>query len=1032
MPETLNSVHHLIRASAGTGKTYELTTRILDLLLQGIQPDTLLVTTFTRKAAFEITQRLLERLANAKLNPDGRQVLSDAVGRKITSTQLDQTILMLRNYLGRLQIGTIDSFFARIASGFHWDLDLPAGWRIGETTKLANIELETIDHLLNTAPLEQTLIALAELNERKAKRPVMNKVLDVVQTLRDHLPRLEKANHDNAWHWFPSTLTEPTETDIVTLITALENVVLPRTKTGKIDKRFDKAVKQLIQMLTQREWEQLTQKGLLPNSLQPEKTFYNRPIPDQLIELLQEISTLTFRALGSRHSAKNSAAAFLLTTFVTSYRLQRLRYGVVNFGDITRAIQSLGQMPLQDLFYRLDGFIHHVLIDEFQDTSYAQWSILQPILDEIFATADGTRSAFLVGDTKQAIYRWRGGSHELFDVIAQTYAVQESTKSRSFRSSQIILDTVNCIFQNLHLVSLIDPSTQDDHAQRKQEAFMLAATAWQQSYPKHEAAELKPGYVCIETVEQQDDDNELRFELAVQRADSLLELNSNLSIGILTRSNRSVLALQEAFRQGQRDDRLIAVLIALFHVADHPTDQASWYLLEHSLLLPALHRFLGTTSKSSRTEIAFELRYFSTHHGIGKLLTSLIEQLRNTCSNQHLRCLKRLAKDALVFDLEPWHRVSDFGRFVRLQNDHDLVSTAKAIQVMTIHQAKGLQFDAVILPDLDTKLVQAPPAVTLIEHRQKQQLQLEGFMLRPSKALLRVAPEPIRQAVLLDDYRDFHESLSILYVALTRAKHELYICLNAKSKPDHFSNIIRTTCLQQHPEGEPLSIGDSKWPHQLKQTITPSQQPSISLPTLEESVQKPLMRLEHKQPSNGTQTSQPFASDSFKNHNRTLHEFGNEVHKALEQLTWLSPPITKHSFHHTKAIHIYLQQAFSQQDIANHFQQAYYQTHLGWQDLSISVETERRFAVLLNKTVLSGTIDRLILGSTSAQITRAEIIDFKTDAVTETTLHEKIDLYRPQLTAYQQAIAQLYRLSPEAITTKLFFLGIGQVCEVDF
>ena len=69
------------------------------------------------------------------------------------------------------------------------------------------------------------------------------------------------------------------------------------------------------------------------------------------------------------------------------------------------------------LLYRLDARVEHLLLDEFQDTSRLQWRALLPLVEEILSWGDGSRTLFAVGDPKQAIYGWRGGCVELFDVL---------------------------------------------------------------------------------------------------------------------------------------------------------------------------------------------------------------------------------------------------------------------------------------------------------------------------------------------------------------------------------------------------------------------------------------------------------------------------------------------------------------------------------------------------------------------------------------------------------------------------------------
>src|SRR5512137_858021 len=101
--------------------------------------------------------------------------------------------------------------------------------------------------------------------------------------------------------------------------------------------------------------------------------------------------------------------------------------------------------------YRLDCKLDHWLLDEFQDTSDLQWEVLRNLADEILQDGSGRRSFFYVGDTKQAIYGWRGGNARLFGQIVDRYEglIDLGRLNTSFRSCQAVIDTVNAVFRDM-------------------------------------------------------------------------------------------------------------------------------------------------------------------------------------------------------------------------------------------------------------------------------------------------------------------------------------------------------------------------------------------------------------------------------------------------------------------------------------------------------------------------------------------------------------------------------------------------------
>ena len=155
--------HRIIRASAGSGKTYALTTRYLGLILSGETPDSILAVTFTRTAAGEIMERILERLLSA-LEPNQIEDLKEALsseGFTQLATELgsvspdeavrrwiEPALTRLLSLLHKCQVSTLDAFFAKIATGFTYECDLAPGWQILDEEVLARIRSGAIQKIL--------------------------------------------------------------------------------------------------------------------------------------------------------------------------------------------------------------------------------------------------------------------------------------------------------------------------------------------------------------------------------------------------------------------------------------------------------------------------------------------------------------------------------------------------------------------------------------------------------------------------------------------------------------------------------------------------------------------------------------------------------------------------------------------------------------------------------------------------------------------------------------------------------------------
>ena len=158
----------LIRASAGTGKTFQLSNRFLRLLINGASVDHILSSTFTRKAAGEILDRIVARLAEAALSPNKCAELAEHLDRDISQTDCLEHLQTLINRLHRLRIGTLDSFYAQVASSFCLELGLPPGWRIVEDLHDKDLRNEAIELVLQGENLRE-VTRLMQLMTKGAK-----------------------------------------------------------------------------------------------------------------------------------------------------------------------------------------------------------------------------------------------------------------------------------------------------------------------------------------------------------------------------------------------------------------------------------------------------------------------------------------------------------------------------------------------------------------------------------------------------------------------------------------------------------------------------------------------------------------------------------------------------------------------------------------------------------------------------------------------------------------------------------------------
>jgi len=555
--------HKLIRASAGAGKTYELTSRYIDLLREGAQPRDILATTFTRKAAGEILERLLSRLA--------QQADDDIESRRLL-------VMVCRN-LHTVSVSTIDSFFGRMASCFHYELDLPANSRmIGEGDAAAGqLRAQAIDAMLADDDLHVLLELMQRLYHDSAQRGVTEFIDDQVIKLY-HTYR--EAPSAQVW----AQLTVPSQLNKDNLATAIELLsnLLPDAEKS-FGKRVAKDLRNAVDQANQSDWVAMIKKGMTSNIIVGDHTYYKKPIPDEVANALKPLAIHAKAYLIGEVARRTQALHDLIQRFDKHYTQLREQHHLLLYADLPHRLAQ--RMDLDDqlrtqVYYRLDKRVSHLLLDEFQDTSVQQWDILRPFAQEITSTQG--RTIFCVGDTKQAIYGWRGGCAEIFEQLEHDLFLPPEaivSRNKSYRSSQVVLDCVNNVFTNLSNLPALN-----DHVN--------TAQLWQKRFAKHIANYPdKRGYVELVTSLPGD-----HLPFVASRIETIALQSPQHEIGVLVGTNKRAAGLIDILQRNGAvpvsgeggwsvtDDPAVLAVLAAITIADHPGNTAAAYHVANSPL----------------------------------------------------------------------------------------------------------------------------------------------------------------------------------------------------------------------------------------------------------------------------------------------------------------------------------------------------------------------------------------------------------------------------------------------------------------
>ena len=223
--------NQIIRASAGTGKTFALSNRYLQLLASGAECQTILATTFTRKGAGEILDRIIERLSAAALDEQAAEKLSEELQWQLSRSRAAEVLHELLRNLHRLEISTLDSFFSRVAKAFSLELGLPPTWDIVEEQQMDRLYDQAIQAVLSN---DSVINLLHMLSKGQAARRVASMIQDTVQNVYS----IYRESGPEPWDQLKMAGSFLPAEKLDLLIARIENLELPGNACPTIGRKF--------------------------------------------------------------------------------------------------------------------------------------------------------------------------------------------------------------------------------------------------------------------------------------------------------------------------------------------------------------------------------------------------------------------------------------------------------------------------------------------------------------------------------------------------------------------------------------------------------------------------------------------------------------------------------------------------------------------------------------------------------------------------------------------------------------------------
>lgn len=1038
--------HLAISASAGTGKTFQLAHRFIRLLMLGEAPERMIALTFSRKAAREIFDRVIGYLAEASQS----DALAEQRNKRLELTGLTaihyQTALReLLEKLPRSRVGTIDSFIVGIVRAFPYELGLEPDFHVFDSKGLEAqwCRQDALRLVLQSAVTREEdrkqffeSFKLATYgNEEKRSGQVLSDLVENFQGLYRLQPdgrhwglavKTDRASFPdvNSWQhgieqFRASVIAMPWSSQALGYWTEFCDDLSGWRPELEFTNRIDYVMKLVLSSFA----------GLGAKEINLKFGRENFVVPVVLGQQLKAILHFMGDEAIRLYSIRTLGMFRLIERCEEVYDDQIRRRGMLTFED---ALYALYQRKLSgqsndvsdperlSIDYRLDGKLDHWLLDEFQDTSTMQWRVLSNLIDEVMQDHEARRTFFYVGDVKQAIYGWRGGNAALFNQILQHYntseppAIECRPLDKSFRSSRPIIDTVNRVFGRLS--ERIDPDVR---------------RVWSSHWHEHDCeASVVPahGYsALIELAKSGRDedvtDHDQRYNAAAEVLAGIDPIARGLSVAILCRGNPSAQRMAEVLRaqlpdlpvvlEGQvfiTDNPAVSLMLSLLQWAEHPGDRFAWC---HLLMSP-----LSVFPLSSG-----EILRGVQEHGFRITLTSWVEKLESVHALTDFERMRiaQLLDHAALADQEASRRIDRFVEMIR-QVTVEEATSRNAVRIMTIHKSKGLDFDVVILPDLqsmggrDTR-----PLISWSDDRTEPE-----WILQYVKKQLIGLDDRLVACQHREKMRDELEDLCVLYVAMTRAARAMYLITTAQpegSVAHNHANMVTDTLALHGSEGPGLDgvsgrlvyqCGEADWFHHTP-VIARASKP-VTEP-IQAKLDFVLPGNDRSTPSRGAEFERD-AGRVFAPVMRERRAFGSAVHAVFEGIEWLDDAGGVEGV--ASDVHEHVTRCVASDEVASLLRRPHRPAEV-WR--------EQPFEMLLDGRWVSGVFDRVVVyADDKGQPQQVDIIDFKTNHIDDpANVMEHAEPYRSQLETYRSVVQRLLGVSSEHVRMILVFTSVGRV-----
>ena len=828
------------KASAGSGKTFTLAREYMTLVIDNPYAyRTILAVTFTNKATEEMKLRILGQLYGiAHHLPESDQYLkqihealphlSESQIRKNAEAALR---LLIHNY-NYFHVQTIDTFFQSVLRNLARELDLTANLRIGLNDY--QVEQQAVDELIESLEDTDKLLfwIMEYIKENIADDKGWN-VIGQIKSFGEHIFRdyykenanklSERMDEDGFFEGFKEKMKnikkkakEQFDEIAASFFDALEEGGYSADdlsgKTRGIWSYFNK-----IKNGKYSDDDLLNQ--TFTKCMESPDNWVKKADVKNHTDLYQQVSSVLYPILQFSEQHRPTLVKMYKSADLTVKHLNQLRL----LGSIDKKVRTMNQEAnrfllsdtqtllhslIQDsdspfIFEKIGTQLNHVMIDEFQDTSTIQWKNFKVLLEETMSREDAGN--LIVGDVKQSIYRWRSGDWRLLNNIESEFInpkkqLDIETLDTNYRSDRNVID-----FNNAFFVEAAKQEYENLKEAMPEEAQQLlnAYADVEQKVPANKRAQ---GYVEIKLLKTQEDEDtadestdkgkgERMMQLCLETVDKLVARGVPTNkIAILVRNNQTIqdiaeyfmnhsdyeMVSDEAFRLDA--SQAVQTLVTALHYLMHPNDDiARATLLKYALTYLDSEELVTQLTSNRQEYLEIPLldlteRLF-TEFRLGEV-EDMKAQSAYVCAfyDKLNAFLADNSSDIEAF-LQEWD-ANLHGKSIHCDG-------TDGIRLLTIHKSKGLEYDHVIMPYCDWQLEKSNTIWCTPQEGPYNELPLVPVDFSAGQ---------MKQSIYEPDYHHEHlqnmvDNLNLLYVAFTRAGHNLYV-FGKRATQNYRSSII--------------------------------------------------------------------------------------------------------------------------------------------------------------------------------------------------------------------------------------------------